>query len=449
MSTLPTEFMSLIAAFAPLFSSKVFRSAQVLLTGAILAVGKRTVSAVLRVMGVDGGKDFSTYHQVLNRDAWAPLKASRIVLSLLVRTLVPTGPLIFGLDDTIERRWGAKIAARGIYRDPVRSSDSHFVKASGLRWLCMMLLAPVPWAGRIWALPFLTALCPSERYHEKIGQRHKMLTDWARQLVKQVSRWLPGRDLVVVADSSFAALAFLAAVAPHAAVITRLRLDAALYAPAPLRLPGQKGRPRRKGERLPTLAKILDDPATAWSTVTVAHWYGQQERPVQIVSGTAVWYGRAKPVVPIRWVLVRDPLAKFDAQAFLCTDQHINPSQLLDWFVRRWQIEVTFEEARRHLGLETQRQWSDKAIARTTPCLLGLYSIVTLAAHRLRDAATSTPHASAWYAKPLPTFSDAIAWVRRDLWAAQYFSASHNDTDKIEIPRHLWHLLTDTLCYAT
>lgn len=449
MSALPTEFVCLIAAFSPLFSSNVFRSARVLLTGTILAIGKRTVSAALRVMGLDGGKDFSTYHHVLNRDGWATLKASRILLSLLVRTLVPSGPLIFGLDDTIERRWGAKIAARGIYRDPVRSSDSHFVKTSGLRWLCMMLLAPIPWAKRVWALPFLTALCPSERYHEKIGRRHKKLTDWARQLVKQVSRWLPGRDLVVVADSSFAALAFLAAVASCATVITRLRLDAALYAPAPPRRRGQKGRSRRKGERLPTLAKILHDPATAWRTATVTHWYSQQERQVEIVSGTAVWYGSGKPVVPIRWVLVRDPLGKFESQAFLCTDQNVDPTQMLDWFVQRWQLEVTFEESRRHLGVETQRQWSNKAIARTTPCLLGLYSIVTLAAHRLRDVAASSIHTSAWYAKPLPTFSDAIAWVRRWLWASQNFSTSHNHTDMIEIPRPVWDRFTDTICYAT
>jgi hypothetical protein len=266
MSTLPTEFLSLIAAFAPLFSSGVFRSVQILLTGAILAIGKRTVSAVLRVMGLDGKKDFSTYHHVLNRDSWTTLKASRILLSLLVRTLVPDGPIILGMDDTIERRWGAKIAARGIYRDPVRSSESHFVKTSGLRWLCMMLLAPIPWAKRVWALPFLTALCPSERYHEKMGKRHKKLTDWARQMVKQVSRWLPGRQLVIVADSSFAALAFLADASRHATVVTRLRLDAALYAPAPPRPTGQRGRSRRKGERLPTLAKVLKDPATQWHT---------------------------------------------------------------------------------------------------------------------------------------------------------------------------------------
>jgi hypothetical protein len=164
---------------------------------------------MLRVMGLDQQAHFQTYHRALNRAVWSPLSASRILLRLLVHAFAPYGPLIFGLDDTIERRWGARIAARGIYRDPVRSSRSHFVKVSGLRWLCMMLLVPIPWAERGWALSFFTALCPSERYHERLGKRHKTLTDWARQMIRQVRRCLPERPIVIVADSAFAALVFL------------------------------------------------------------------------------------------------------------------------------------------------------------------------------------------------------------------------------------------------
>jgi hypothetical protein len=173
MSTLPAGFAKLILPFACLFSKRVFQSAQVLLAGAILAPGKRTVTSVLRIMGLSQERHFQTYHRVLNRAVWSSLAASRILLQLLVRAFAPEGPLVFGLDDTIERRWGARIAARGIYRDPVRSSRSHFVKVSGLRWLCMMLLVPIPWAARVWALPFLTALCPSQRYHDSQGKRHK------------------------------------------------------------------------------------------------------------------------------------------------------------------------------------------------------------------------------------------------------------------------------------
>ena len=448
MSTLPTGFAHLIAAFAPLFSQRVFQSAQVLVMGAILAIGKRTVTAVLRVMGLDQHAHFQTYHRVLNRAIWSTLAASRILLSCLVRAFAPQGPLIFGLDDTIERRWGAKIAARGIYRDPVRSSQSHFVKTSGLRWLCMMLLVPIPWAQRVWALPFLTALCPSERYHEQHGKRHKTLTEWARQMVKQVKRWLPERQIVIVADSTFAALNFLGATQRHATVITRLRLDAGLYAPAPLRRPGQRGRTRKKGERLPALSEVLANPHTRWKTLTVPFWYGQPDRPVQVASATAVWYCSGMPVVPLRWVLIRDPLRQFETQALLCTDQQATPAFILDCFVRRWQMEVTFEEARAHLGLETQRQWSDLAIARTTPCLLGLYSIVTLLAQPLFSTQQVYRHCAAWYAKPQATFSDTIASVRRWLWRHEYFSTSCNEADMIKIPRPLVDRFIDSLCYA-
>src|SRR4051794_41375185 len=157
---------------------------------------------------------------------------------LLIAVFAPSGPVLLGIDDTIERRRGKRISAKGIYRDPVRSSKGHFVKASGLRWLSLMLLVPIPWAGRVWALPFLTALAPSERYNQARGCRHKKLTDWARQLVLQARRWMPERTLLLVADSSFAALELLASlVQQDVTCITRLRLDAALYTPAPPRQP--------------------------------------------------------------------------------------------------------------------------------------------------------------------------------------------------------------------
>ena len=160
MLTLPAELLPLIIEFAPLFSKPVWRHAQVLLVGAILAPGKRTVTACLRVMGLSQEKCFVNYHRVLNRARWSALAASRVLVRLLIATLAPKGELLLGLDDTIERRRGDQIKAKGIYRDPVRSSHSHFVKASGLRWLCCMLLVNISWAGCIWGLPFLTVLRP-------------------------------------------------------------------------------------------------------------------------------------------------------------------------------------------------------------------------------------------------------------------------------------------------
>lgn len=165
MESLPIAVQSVMLSFAPLFSKRVFEHAGLLMVGAILAPGKRTISAVLRMMGKGQTSEFQTYHRVLNRAKWSALQGSHLLLVQLVKVFVPRGPVLMGIDETIERRWGAKISARGIYRDPVRSSKSQVVKASGLRWVCLMVLVPVPWAKRVWALPFLTVLSPSERYY--------------------------------------------------------------------------------------------------------------------------------------------------------------------------------------------------------------------------------------------------------------------------------------------
>src|SRR5205085_2631709 len=230
MITLPAEIMTRLAPFAPLFSSRVWRHAQLLVVGAILAPGQRMVSMVLRVLGLSHLSTFSTYHRVLNRAVWSSLAVSHVLLGLLISAFVPSGPVVIGEDETLERRRGAKIAGKGSYRDAARASKTHCAKAaSGLRWVCMMLLVPLPGAQRVWALPFLTVLAPSERYHQTRGQRHKSVTDWARQMILRVRRWLPDRPLVVVADQTYAVLVLLArAVRAQVTVITRLRLDAAL-----------------------------------------------------------------------------------------------------------------------------------------------------------------------------------------------------------------------------
>jgi hypothetical protein len=398
-------------------------------------------------MGLSCEKHFQNFHRVLNRAIWSSREASRVLLGLLVATFAVFGPVVLGLDDTIERRRGAKIKAKGIYRDPVRSSHSHFVKASGLRWLSLMLLAPIPWAKRVWALPFLTVLAPSERYYEKRKRAHKKLTDWARQALLQVRRWLPGRKLVVVMDASFAAIDFLWQVAKLANPITmiaRFRLDAALYAPAPERQPGKKGRSRKKGQRLPTLEQVLEDTRTVWKKVLIPNWYGEGKREVEITSGTAVWYHSGMPALPIRWELIRDPLGKFKSQALLCTDLNEEPEQILKWFVMRWQLEVTFHEVRDHLGVETQRQWSDWAILRTTPALLGLFSLVTLLASTHAINGKIPVRQAAWYCKTLPTFSDALALVRQEVWQHRYFQLSHKRLDV----RKLQPIMLNYLCNA-
>jgi hypothetical protein len=447
--SLPSLFVSLWSTLAPLFSDRVGRHAQVLLWGAILAPGKRTVTSCLRIVGLAGEHRFVNYHRVLSRARWNGQQASRLLLGLLVQRFVPRGPVVLGIDDTIERRRGKRIQAKGIYRDPVRSSHSHFVKASGLRWVSLMLLAPIPWAARTWALPFLTCLAPSERYRQKNRKRHKPVLAWGRQMVLQAQRWLPDRRLVVVGDSAFSALEWLhALVRQNITVVTRLRLDAALYEPAPFRPPGTNGRPRRKGKRLATLRHLLQDKTTRWQRLLVPGWYGDGDRVIEICSRTAVWYHTGLPPVPIRWVLIRDPLRRFDPQALLCTDLQQSPLTIVSWFVRRWQVEVTFQEVRKTLGVETQRQWTQQAIARTTPCLLALFSVVTLLADRLARRGTLPLPQDAWYRKARPTFTDALAAVRQHYWRHRGFRLSSRKNQVGKLPRALRDSFIYALCRA-
>jgi DDE superfamily endonuclease len=449
MLRLPSHFAALILSFAPLFRYGSWRHAELLLIGAILAPGKRTVTSLLRITGLSRERRFVNYHRVLSRARWSERSAARLLLGLLLAAFVPRGPVLLGLDDTIERRRGKRITAKGIYRDPVRSSHAHFVKASGLRWISLMLLAPIPWAGRVWALPFLTVLAPSQRYAQERGRQHKKLTDWARQMVLQARHWMPDRELVLVADSSFAALELLAALVCQGVIcITRLRLDAALYAPAPPRRAGAKGRPRTKGRRLPNLAEVLTAPTTRWQRVSVPGWYGEGERVIEFCSATALWRHAGRPVVPLRWVLLRDPQGRFDPQALLCTDPAREPLQILTWYVRRWQVEVTFREVRDHLGVETQRQWSDRAIARTTPCLLALFSIVALLGACLSPHARQAAATAAWYRKTQPTFADTLAAVRRQFWREQGLFTSHHTAEEPKCQPALHEAIVHAICYA-
>ena len=430
------------------FTAPSWEHVLVLVMGAVLAPGKRTISACLRMTGRAAARNFSSYHQILNRARWDSHRLARRLLIMIIDRLVPEGPVVIGMDDTIERRWGRKITARGIYRDPVRSSHGHFVKASGLRWLSFMVLTPVPWAGVVKALPVLTLLAPSERSDRQRGRRHKLLTDWARQGARQLCRWLPGRDIIFVGDSSFAVHELAHAITSRATLISRLRLDANLFAPPPQRTARSVGRPAVKGAPLPKLKTLLVDPTTPWRRITVSSWYGRkQEKTLEITSDTALWYRPGTPPRPIRWVLVRDPEGKRDPQAFFSTDTAHAPADIIALFVRRWQVEVTFAETRAHLGVETKRQWSDKAIARTTPALLGLYSLISLWACDLLNS-SSAPYAAAWYRKTSLTFSDAIGAVRLALWVGDIFQHSPPDRKHQKIPPDRIVRMAEALCFA-
>ncbi len=446
-----TDIVPLLVHFAPVFSERVWSHAVVLVVGALLSPEKRTVTAALRVMGLSEEKQFGKYHRVLSRAVWSSLALSRILLGLLVTLLLSTdSPLPILIDETLERRQGAKIRAKGVFRDAVRSTKARVVTSFGLRWISMMLVVKLPWARRPWALPFLTVLAPSERANEKLHRRHKTVVKWTRQMIAQVRRWWPRRRIVLIGDGGYAAVGlalWCSGMLNPVTLVTRLRLDAGLYAPPPVPGPGRRGPKPKKGARLPSLAQRAADPDAVWETLTLA-WYDGELRTVLVQTGTALWYTPGLAPAPIRWVLVRCPEGRFADQAFLCTDRDATPSQVLAWVVLRWNIEVTFEDVREHLGVETQRQWSDQAIARTTPILLGLYSLITLLAQEWATPQPLPVRSAAWYPKEDATFADAIAFVRRAIWGRLNCMRSTSDPDWVLIPRQSAELLMDTLCYA-
>jgi len=332
---LPPSFLAWLAPFLAAFSRRTRPTAAALAIGALLAVGPRTVTNCLRVLGLAEHPSFTAFHRVLNRNAWSGSKLARTLLHRVVEAFVPSGPIIIGLDHTLERRRGPRIGPAGRFYDALRTREEKDPTSRGLRWLSAMVLVEVPFAGRIWALPVLTALTPGKAWSERHGRRHRTVTEWARLLLLTLRRWLPKRAIVAVMDGEFAALDLLHALRPSMAVITRMRKDARLFDPPSNE--DKRGRPARKGARQPLLSTRITDPATRWLRVVQSSrtsWHSAGW--IEYTHGTALWHHGGKPIVPILWVLVRYPDGRRGPEAFLCTDTSADPRDVLDCFNRRW-----------------------------------------------------------------------------------------------------------------
>lgn len=425
MPSLSPAILSIIAPFAILFSKPVWNNALTLFIGAILCRGKRTICAILRVMGLSNEVNFSKYHHVLNRVSWSTLSAARILLNSLVNLAGTENPLVFFIDETLERRKGPKIKAKGYYRDAVRSSKNVVVKSSGLKWLTLAMSWRFPFSGRYFALPFMTVLEPSSKSDKLAKRRHKTTLQWTIQMLIQIVRWLKNTPIILVGDGGFACgeLAWRC-LKLKISLITRLKMNAALYDFPSLDVPGKRGRKKTKGARLFSFRDMIGMPELGWTEIVV-EGYGQKKKKLKYISNVSLWGADGFSPVPIRWVLAVDPEGELDPLPLMSTDLHISPEKIITLYFRRWQIEVTFEEVREHLGVETQRQWSDKAIARTTPILMGLYTIVSLICNRLQEEQPIEVAQTAWYKKNDATFSDLLKAVRKILWKDNLISRNY------------------------
>lgn len=455
MLTPSPEIIQLLTTFAVGMTAPTFAKALVLIYGAILTPGRRTIAAALRVQGLDEAGNYGKYHRVLNQASWSAMVMSQLLLGLLILAFVPKGrPLLVLIDETLERRQGKKIGYKGWFRDAVRSTAHKVAVSLGIRWGCLCLLVDVPWSRRPWALPFLVVPVLSDKTAKRLGKPHRSGVWWAAALVGKIRAWHPGREIILVGDGEYAAVDLVAACQRRQVTqVARLRMDAGLYDfPAPQSV-SKRGPKPKKGARQPSLRQRLADPHTVWHPARVA-WYGTQIKDVEWVSGVSLWYTPRHDPVRLRWVLVRyeedrsrSGRKKVQAAAFFCTEIKVSALQILAWFIGRWNIEVTFEEVRAHLGFETQRQWSLHAIGRTTPCLLGLFSLVVLMAKLLHPDALPV-RSNAWYSKEEATFSDALAAVRAHLWGRMHYTSSLQHVQTSLIPTALWHRVQQVLCYA-
>jgi hypothetical protein len=440
-------------------TARTFDNALVLIYGAILSPGKRTIASALRVMGYDHDPNPGKYNRVLSQAKWSAMVCSRLLLGLLIQAFVAVGAsLVVVVDETLERRAGKTIIYKGWFRDAVRSVGNKIAVSLGIRWCVLCLLVTVPWTTRPWALPFMCVPVLSEKTAKRLKKPHHSCVWWTAYMVEKVREWFPEREVVLVGDGGFSAINLVASCqAAKVKLVTRLRLDAQLFEFPELKGWDKRGPKPKKGKRLPSLASLAADPKGIWC-VTEIPWYGGQTKTVKYRTGVCLWYVVGHDPVPIRWVLVsydekneRTGKIKTHYAAFLCSDiddPNITPEQILTWYVGRWNIEVTFEEVRAHLGLETQRHWSVRAVGRTTPCLFGLFSLVVLMAYCLYPKELPVRQ-SGWYAKDAATFSDVLAAVRCHLWDARNNSESLKNAQTHLIPADLWRQVQQILAYGS
>jgi len=443
---LPIEILAVLSVFETAFCQRTWIKLQVIIAGTILSRGRRTISAALRQMGLGQESNYSLYHQVFNRASWSALELSKRLLRLLSQSF--GNSLTIVIDEHLERRGGRKIKKLGSWRDPLLSSKKKSVNRQGLKWIVMAVVVSLPWTSRKWALPFLTVLAVTEKVSQKLGLKHYTVAQRAQQLFSLVRRWLPDVRIKMVGDGSYSVIELgHRAVKNNIILIAPLRLDAQLYHRPPRQRPGKRGRKPMVGKRLPKLKQLLEKKATPWQHMKL-NWYNGQKKKFDYLSGTALWHRDSNKPLPIAWVLVRDPKEELKPKAFFSTDQQQEARSIVEDYVERWPIEVTFEESRSHLGVQTQRQWSDLAIERTTPCLFGLYSLVCLFAKAMYQKGQLQIRKTAWYDKPEPTFADLLAAVRSRLWGDFIFPTSASNPDLVLFPKSLLQKLSQAICYT-
>jgi hypothetical protein len=447
MLSLPSAAEPLLMSFSIAFTEPTFQRIISLTIGAILTMGRRTVTGVLWTMrGVITGHP-SSYHRVFSRACWSLWPLAKVLATAVLRFVPIEEPVLVAMDDTTCQHRGKHVYGKGCHHDAVRSAHKHVVFRWGHRWVVLTVSVKFPFTSRRWALPVLCALYRPEELNRGEGRRHKTPAHLARQLMAVLIHWFPQRKFVFLGDGGYAShelASFCHRHRRHATLVSRYHGNANLYASPPTRRK-RCGRPRSKGRKLPKPCQVVARRRLRAATVS---WYGGSTRRVQLTGDTGQWYKAGKGLVPVRWVFVRDVQGTHRSEYFYTTDLALSLTQIVSWFTARWPIETTFQEVRAHLGFETPRQHVASSVLRSAPCLLGLFSVICLIfaehtrTHRIEVRSTE------WYCKTEPTFSDAIATVRRLFWQKSIFAKASYHKGFKKLPPKLRNLLLDYLSQA-
>ncbi len=447
MFAFPRAAEPLISAFSVAFSARTFQHVMVLILGAILSLRRRTVTAILSTVGPWARGHWSDFHRVLCRASWSVWPLGQVLAALILECTPPDQPVVIPVDDTTPQHKGKHVYGQGRHHDAIRSTHSHTVWVYGHKWVVLAINVRFPFASRPWALPVLCALYRSKELNRAEGRRHKTPIRLARQLVATLIHWFPERKFILVGDGGYASHELARFCHRHrrqVTLVSRFHPQANLYdAPSSKRRP-QGGRPRLKGRKRAAPRTIVERAKRRRFTV---NWYGGQTRRVELVSQAAHWYKGGDGLVPIRWVFVHDVQGTHRDEYFYSTDPSLRPQQIVSLFTGRWSIEVTFQEVRAPLGFTTPRNGSAKSVLRTAPCLLGLFSVVTLIFARHAEGKTVPLRRTAWYTKKEATFADAITGVRRLCWET-VLKQSPEHAGVTKLPRRLRRTLLDYLSRA-
>lgn len=446
MVRLPKAAEPLISAFSIAFTRPTFQRVALLIVGAILSLRHRTVTAMLRAVGPLATGHWSDFHRVLCCRVWSTWPLGRVLAAMILELIPADRAVVVPVDDTNPQHKGKHVYGKGCHHDACRSTHRHIVWVWGHKWVILAINIKFPFASRPWALPVLCALYRPEELNKQEGRRHKTPIRLAMQLVATLIHWFPDRKFVLVGDGGYAShelARFCHRHQEHVTLVSRFHPQANLYQRPVNRRSRKGGRPRVKGRKLPKPQDMVKRSKGRRFTVT---WYGGGTRRVQLIWGEGHWY-KAKGgggLVPVRWVFVHDLSGTHRDEYFYSTDPALAPQQIVGLFTGRWSIEVTFQEVRRHLGFTTVRNWSKRSVLRTAPCLLGLFSLVSLIFARASAGRRPKIVSAAWYPKRQVTFSDAMGAVRRLCWQ-EVLRTGRKHAGVTKLPGPLRRMLLDHL----